>query len=167
MEQFIGIIGILAAIALFRSYGRVKKKLRAAQRWPTTRGRVIDATYRVRKHSPRYSLKMQFEYTVGDRTYEGNQHDISLASSRCLFRDEQLVNEAINYWKSRNPLTVYYNPLEPADCLLELQDPSKATGILLGAFAMLAIGGAILVTNNWDMLEPHVMALIATTTAGS
>lgn len=177
MNQILLFIGIFAAAMLGLIAFAVIVKLReaqAAKNWQSTSGKIIRSEIRtIRKRgleereTVRSAPAIAYEYNVGGKRYKGER--ISLA--------ENLPESEIEATLARYPLgaqvTVYYDPANPQQAVLERDLPPDFGKGLAGMFAFLG-GGALLVLLTLakvpEWLAPHLPnpenALFVTLSAG-
>lgn len=148
----------LFGILLFRTWLRARRQINASQQWVSTPGRIEEISYRehMKRSKPRFRLKMNFVYTVGGRTFEADESRIAFSQSRSVFRTREAVEKAIAAWKTRDPLAVFHDPANPANCVLEREKPGKELPILLFALLFLAFGAGLLAHRHWDALAPFL-----------
>ncbi|MFZ5809510.1 MAG: DUF3592 domain-containing protein [Chloroflexota bacterium] len=177
MDQIILFIGIFAAAILgLIAFATVVKlrEVQGAKNWQTTSGKIIRSEIRtVRKRdldereTVRSAPAITYEYSVDGKRYQGER--ISLA--------EIIPESDLEATLARYPLgaqvTVYYNPADPRQAVLERTLPPDFGKGLAGVFAFLG-GGALLVLLTLakvpDLLAPHLPnpenALFVTLSAG-
>lgn len=146
---------------LFKAYLKARRLISESQRWVSVPGEIENIEYRERKRPSRmqFRLKMLFVYTVGGRKYEADQSRIAFSESRSTFGNREAVEKAIAMWKSRQPLMVFHDPDDPANCILELEKPGKEIGILLMSLIFLAMGAGILAYTHWNEIAPLLQQL--------
>lgn len=152
---------ILAGYGLFKTYLRARRMIAASQNWVSAPGTFEQIEYRERKRKNKlkFRLKMLFVYTVGGRKYEADESRIAFSESRSTFGTREDVEKAIAKWKSKQPLMVFHDPADPANCVLELEKPGKEISILLVSLMFLAMGSGILVHKHWNEIAPLLQQL--------
>lgn len=130
------------ALALYLAF-HVSSEVRGKRDWPTTTGRIKERGLgeRTGTRGQRVVPRVVYEYTVGGKTFVNDQVHL-LANTGLEPADAQkLVDEM------RDPVTVHYNPKDPAQSYLL---PSSMTWfyILLPAGIVLLLIGALLVFAN-------------------
>ena len=123
----IGAAVIVSSFGMLRSAGEMLS-------WPTVQGVVLSSEVASelastlgegrRKPVEVYSARVQYEYIVDGRTYQGDRIAVQYGASTDRY---QAVLDAEKF--SVGDVTVYFNPENPADALLAPQDTS---GIIPG-----------------------------------
>lgn len=148
MNEILLYVGIFAAImvgVLVLAVVVKMREVRGAQSWRTTTGRVTRSEVRAQtrrdmddRERTRSVPFVSYEYTAGGRRFSGNR--ISLAE----IIPESDIESTLDRYPVGREVTVYYNPANPKQAVLERDLPVDFGKGLAGAFAFLG-GGAVLV----------------------
>jgi Protein of unknown function (DUF3592) len=128
-----GLILLLVGVALSINTVRQLKQAQASNKWPSISGSITSAfvdvetkTERVqnsgRKHSYRtrtrttYTPKIQFAYAVGGASYSSDQRVIG---GNAGFGSREAADGVIEKYPLGRTVTVYYDPADPKDGVLE------------------------------------------------
>jgi hypothetical protein len=100
----------------------VRRKIREAQQWPSTKGLVVTSEVRNDNDEEGWYAKIIYRYEVGGRVYENSRIAVAVEhGNQSLQAQEQLA--------SRFPVgahvPVYYDPRNPADAALTKGDPNS------------------------------------------
>jgi hypothetical protein len=134
-----------------------KKKAKLSLSWPSTPGRVIESRV-VESHSSdsdgdtttTYRPYIKYEYQVVGATFTSDKLSIGPAVSTSNYRKSQ---DKVNRMPAGSTVTVFYNPDDPTDAVLEQR--SNATLMLVLGIVFTVIGlcflfpGAIIMAVNW------------------
>lgn len=130
--------------------------VQASQTWQTTHGKIISSQVGTsarsmdRRSPPKYYPELTYEYVVDEHTYRGERRgiggEIGLA--------ENAARDIVARYPAGAAVTVYYDPAQPSEALLEravtgLQTKHILVPFLIGA-AILAAGLLFVV---WWMSE--------------
>ncbi len=145
-------LGISAAAVAARAW-RGQHQANAARAWPCTPGQVLQSGIRevlvrrrVSTHTTTYRMAMRYEphivyvYVVDGVHYQADRLRMgaSIASS-----DTRAAERAVARYPTGSDVTVYYNPVDPADATL---DPRTTWGTrILWMVALLLLGIAAVV----------------------
>jgi hypothetical protein len=149
-----GAIFILCVVAMFPTLilialGVKLRELREARRWPETTGKVIASrvqSLRKTPSDPGYGRRdtnvtnqplVQYEYTVGARTYRCSR--ISVAAEV----DGAELRAILERYPVGKAVTVYYDPARPERALLERTLPAGKPALGLGCLMVLFVGGPL------------------------
>jgi len=131
-----GITGVFAGIAAYGLY----KQADARGRYIATTGTVTAARVEVDhdEDGTTYTPKIDYRYTVGGAEYHGHRYCYGMMGSSDRDRAETIVEAC----RQPGPITVYYDPADPAESVLVLQtDPSLYFMILfLQPFIVVGVG---------------------------
>lgn len=147
MNEILLYVGIFAAImvgVLVLAVVVKMREVRGAQSWHTTTGRVTRSEVRAQKRRDmddrertRNVPSVGYEYTVNGKRFSGDR--ISLAE----VIPESDIESTLDRYPVGKEVTVYYNPADPRQSVLERDLPVDFGKGLAGAFAVLG-GGAVL-----------------------
>lgn len=133
-------IGILLLVfgggGIYLIYLSIKNRQQAAQSqsWPSTAGQVVDARVveGASGHddmSENYVLRVEYEYTVAGTTYRSHQAAFGPRQSHRHYHQAQA--QAGRYPVGA-PVTVFYNPDNPQDAVLERRAPATTATLIVG-----------------------------------
>lgn len=163
MNGFLLFGGVFAALLIglivFATLTKMKE-VRAAQNWQTVRGKITRSEVRaLRKRSRdegeqvRSAPSIAYEYTVNGKRYTGER--ISLGENI----PETDFERVLNRYPVGAEVTVYYDPANPAQAVLERALPADFGKGLAGVFLFFG-GGAVLTLLTLakvpDLLAPHL-----------
>lgn len=134
---FIGLGAILVILAIVQ-FLKAKK---AAKSWLTTPGRIISSVVETRRerdmdgdrhtyHEP----KVTYAYQVNELSYQGDEIGFGKRTMRQT-KAEQIVAK----YRQGDPVTVYYDPADPAKTVLEMKSYSAINSLVLG-IVLIALG---------------------------
>jgi hypothetical protein len=133
------------AYLIYRS-SQDKKKAKQSLNWPSTPGRVLESrvveslsTDSDGDTSTTYKPYVKYEYSVIGATYTSDHIGIGPAVSSSNLRKAQ---DAVNRMPVGGTVTVFYNPDDPSDAVLEQR--SNATVMLVVGIVLAAIGLCVL-----------------------
>jgi hypothetical protein len=142
-------------------------QVRAASNWPSTPGKVVVSTSEVRDvevidnrrddrrgHEQRNFANIVYEYTVSGERLRNNRVDIG--ENRGNFE----VAETIARYPVGAVVTVYYNPRDPRDAVLERELPRGTGGCLARGIVIvlvLVFGGAFGGKHMADYVAAHLL----------
>jgi len=150
---WLGLAFILAGLAwsyyFIRLHRRAVAQAEAARTWPMARGVVVENAMAMEESSDSegtttqwFTPQVRYSFEVGSRTHEGDR--IRFGSLRTA--DRKKAEGWAAPYPAGGSCTVRYNPLDPADCVLETSKPSASyltaslVGLVfigLGLFALL------------------------------
>jgi len=140
---FILVFGI-AAVWMLYTYFRQRREASESAAWPATQGKIVLSTVKASNFYDRdssgtwqktfYFPNVQYEYSVMGKTYTGKR--IAFGASRG-FRSRAPAEKILERYPVGATVTVYYNPNDPADAVLERQLRSGGSLLFIGiAFAL-------------------------------
>jgi hypothetical protein len=115
---------------------RSRKKAETSQSWPATSGQITDA--RVEHHtstdsegdrSDHYTPKVSYTYQVLGQAYEGNKIGFGFQQS---FGSQGKAQAALTRFPVGGQATVYYDPNNPAEAVLERKAGGSTVSLILG-----------------------------------
>ncbi len=142
-----GPIMILIGVAAFYFLGGTIQKAYTSSSWPTVQGEVVHselAQHRDSDGDQMYSTDITYNYAVDGQQYSGSQ--VTLMDGSTSLRGT--VQDTVKRYPSGATVTVYYEPEDPANGVLE---PGLKGGVLLlgsffvcfPAFGVLVIFGSL------------------------
>jgi hypothetical protein len=138
-----GIFGLLFGMAGFLTGLKALRNRGVVDRWPTTKGRVIERSVFQPKHAMlsvsafRYSPLVKYTYQVDGKEFESN----SILPSRI-----QLPRHSSKKWAQKQAdsftyeVTVHYNPTDPTEAYLVQVSKFALYFVLLAAGCAFLIG---------------------------
>ena len=132
---------------------------RDAVNWPQTKGQVVSSLLTI-DHLPKfidlnndltrwYGAEVQYEYSVGGRTYLSNRVAIQ---DRGIRSPKSALN-AVNKYRRQHTAIVYYNPANPQEAFLE---PANIGDVFMPlAFGLLMVFFGLLILYP-QSLEPKI-----------
>lgn len=134
---FIGLGVILVILAIIQFL----KARKAAKSWLTTPGRITSSVVETRRerdmdgdrhtyHEP----KVTYDYQVNELTYQGD----AVGFGRKTMRESRAAQVVAKY-NQGDPVTVYYDPADPAKAVLETRSVSAINILVLG-IVLIALG---------------------------
>ena len=147
----IALAGVFIAVGLFMLYRLVKnvQKAKQSKNWMTTPGKVlfsdVDVQYSTNADDEpvkMYQAKVVYEYDVFGMHYEKDRIAFNTGMRSSNYRKHAAVAAA---YPAGNSVTVFYNPDDPDDAVLETKVQSPTSSIII-ALVMIAIGLVIIIT---------------------
>ena len=150
---FVLIFGIIGGVMLFK-YFQDKKKAEASQSWPSASGRITESYVRREDSTDSdgypttsYYPEVRYEYDLLGATYTGDKIAFGAKTGNS---SQKKTQEALAQYPVGKSVTVYYDPNNREDAVLERRVGGKVfliIGIvfLLVALCTLCIGGAALI----------------------
>ena len=143
---FIGILLELALIGLgimlIRKHTKSKQKAAEALNWPTVLGIVTRSEIERRESSDEdgtsysYTPNIEYEYQVGGQNYSSKQ----VAFGGFSGTGSQKPAEKVVYkYPLNDSVSVYYNPANPHEAVLEQKLGSGAKGALIGGIILIVV----------------------------
>jgi hypothetical protein len=93
----------------------VQRKIRAAQDWPETEGQVLVSEVRDEGGENGWRAHVVYRYEVDGRVYENSRIAVAVEYGREGFQAQE---ELAARFPAGAPVTVYYNPQNPAEAAL-------------------------------------------------
>ena len=133
----------LGAIFVILAVVQFLKARKAAKSWLTTPGTIISSIVETRRerdmdgdrhtyHEP----KVTYKYQVNELTYQGE----AVGFGRSTVRQSKAAQVVARY-RQGDPVTVYYDPADPAKAVLEARSVSAVNILVLGiVFIALGVG---------------------------
>lgn len=159
----IGFACVVAAV-LALAIGVKWWEIRRASRWLPAKGRILSSRVVQREVSAggssgdgRMELRnfpaVTYEYRVGKRTYRSDRYSIreNLGNTD--------VSETLAKFRKGAEVTVFYNPDEPSEAVIERDLPEGAFQALSLVVVLIVVGAAALVFGTTDIirwLRPHL-----------
>jgi hypothetical protein len=122
-----GPILILIGVGAFYFLGGTLRQAYTSTSWPTVQGQIVRsevAQHRDSDGDQMYNPVIDYSYTVNNQSYGGSQVTIMDGSTSV----RSLVQDTVKRYPSGTAVTVYYDPDDPANAVLE---PGLKGGVLL------------------------------------
>jgi hypothetical protein len=116
MYIFMGFI-FLVGLGMTIGFGYLVKKGISARSWPTVEGKILSSTLVAKEKAKGvqlYGSSLKFEYKVDGKHYQGKNADLLEWHNAKIIK----LFKAEKYFAGR-PVKVYYNPMKPAEAILE------------------------------------------------
>ena len=120
------------------------KKSRAAASWPSAPGTIRKAELG-RDQSVDYeaaaalTLRIEYNFQASGRENKGTR----IRFDETLYHSTKEAQKALSQYPVGGPVTVFFDPNNPAECVLEKRNPSGMVFLIVGAiFVIVAIAGA-------------------------
>ena len=131
------VAGAISGAGLF-GYGlHLRGKLRSCQRWPHTAGKVVRSGLET---DDGYQVFVTYQYTVNGTGYSSRQVQFGTPTT---YLRKPSAEAAVSRYPADARLTVYYNPENPAEAVLDRTSPGgleyMISGIILLAMTVLVI----------------------------
>lgn len=144
-----------ASVFMILSYFKNKKKAADSLSWSTSPGTILESSVREASGSDfdgpaTYTVKLSYSYQVMGQAYQGKNIHIGARST--------VPHSKAQATASRYPVgaavTVYYDPANPADAVLERAAPANTVVLILGVIFLfitlcLMCGGLFAVINTF------------------
>ena len=139
MRYFIGALGLiffgLGLWALIRAIFQFRTA-RASGEWPSIKGMVNESKVAVinTRGGPQYLPHVKYTYTIEEREYTSQRIYVGHNWWTSWWTSsKERVQDQLQPYRENQPISVYYNPEDPADAVLE-------AGLTKGAWSTLFIG---------------------------
>lgn len=110
------------------------RKVAAIRKWPATTGTIVSserAEGSFADADTNWVPVVRYSYQANDRTHTSDV----VASTRLVSGGASFTEKVLAKYPAGSQVTVYYNPQEPEEAVLERSDPGvKAMYILFGVF---------------------------------
>ena len=121
---FAGIVLLLVFIIRAEALRAVRRKIRAAQDWPSTKGLVLVSEVRDEGGESGWRARVVYRYEVGGRAYENSRIAVAVESGRQGFQAHQQLAAR---FPAGARVVVYYDPRNPSDAALVPGDPDSGS----------------------------------------
>mgnify|MGYP001039386955 CR=1 FL=1 len=135
------IIILVIGVVLLVVFGRNVIRGRASQNWPTVPGTVLytgmetyESTDDDGSITTTYGATIQYNYAVAGQSLEGNRRTFTDVRTSSRRRAEQILAK----YPQGSAISVYYDPENPTESVLE-------TGVSWSAYALLALAAIMIV----------------------
>jgi hypothetical protein len=135
-----GLLLLFGGVGVFAIYtGRKSvRQADASQGWPATTGAITEKHVAHSLHtdtdgdsSDSYSPQVSYSYQVLGQQYTGNKISFGFAKSHNSY---QKAEAELTRFPLGSPVTVYYNPSNPAEAVLERKAGGAVLATILGVF---------------------------------
>jgi hypothetical protein len=148
------LVAILAAVFSVVSFAKTRRLASASAGWPTVPGTITASTVieeeiedtsnndksLIRKIH-RYQVDLRYAYQVGKRDFVGTTGNWGWTG---IYGLRELAESAASRYRQGQPVTVYYDPAQPGNAVLEPGDlQGSMAPLIFGAISAL-VGGVIL-----------------------
>ena len=153
------ILGFIGA-GIFLIYRSVqsRKKAQASQGWPSTAGLINESRVAHSTHtdtdgdsSDSYTPYIEYTYQVGGQTYTGRDLTFGFTQG---YGNEAKAQSVLAKYPPGAQVSVYYDPTDPRQAVLERQAGGYGVGLVLGIVflvigACLGCGGVFALISAW------------------
>ncbi|MBN1371929.1 MAG: DUF3592 domain-containing protein [Anaerolineaceae bacterium] len=143
------------SVFLILSYFKNKKKAAASLTWSTTPGTILESTVRESRSSDddrpsTYYAQVNYSYQVMGQAYQGKNIHIGARNTGPHSKAQAIASR----YPAGSSVTVYYDPANPADAVLERAAPANTVTLILGIIFLvitlcLMCGGLFAVINTF------------------
>jgi hypothetical protein len=147
-------IAILAAVFSVVSFARMRRLAGASARWPTVPGTVTASTVieeeiedkssddkLIIRKIRRYQVDLRYAYRVGKRDFVGTAGNWGWTG---IYGLRELAEKAAGQYSQGQPVTVYYDPEQPRNAVLDPESRQGSMAPLIFAAISAVVGGVIL-----------------------
>ena len=132
---------VLGALLLWLGWRR-QQKVKASMSWPYVVGKVVAASVRQvvergdaqTRDVTNYVPLVQYDYQVGGQNYQGNR----LAFQEKAYSSQKKAFHLVAAFPAGNPVSVYYDPANPQNAVLERQAHGNNILLVVGGILVLA-----------------------------
>ena len=133
-----------------------RRQAEASQAWPSTSGRVVktwvqetierdDDGFTEYKYTPH----IQYEYSAGGARYTGERLNFGFTS---VYGEMGPAEEALDLYPMGSQVTVYYNPEQPQDAVLDREMQGGVLGYVIGGIG-LVVAVCMLVLTGLNVIK--------------
>lgn len=147
-------VAILAAVLSLVSFVRTRRLASASARWPTVSGTVTTSDVieeiledksnndkAIIRKIHRFQVDLRYAYQVGKRDFVGTAGNWGWTA---IYGLRELAEKAASQYRQGQPVTVYYDPEQPGNAVLEPDDRKGSLAPLVFAAMAAVAGGGIL-----------------------
>lgn len=148
------LLAILAAVFSVIAFVRTRRLASASARWPTVSGTIttsdvieeaIEDTSNndkaIIRMIHRYQVDLRYAYQVGKRDFVGTVENWGWTG---IYGLRELAEKAASQYRQGQPVTVYYDPEQPGNAVLEPDNRQGSLAPLIFGAVCAIVGGAIL-----------------------
>ncbi len=148
------ILALLGAVFCVVAFVRGRRLASASTRWPTVAGIVTtsdvieeaiedkdnDDKSLIRK-TYRYQVDLRYAYKLDKRDYVGTEANWG---GTAIYGLREVAEKAASQYRPGQPVTVYYDPEQPGNAVLEPDNRQGSLALLIAAAICVVVGGAFL-----------------------
>ena len=148
------ILALLGAVASVVAFVRGRRQARASLRWPTAAGTITasdvieeaiedksnDDKSFIRK-TYRYQVDLRYAYQLGKRDFVGTAANWG---GTAIYGLREMAEKAASRYSVGQPVTVYYDPEQPGNAVLEPESREGSLTLLIVAAICAVTGGLFL-----------------------
>jgi hypothetical protein len=140
----LGVLFVGGGVIMISLGRRNQKKADASQNWPSVNGTVQDVKAVKNYHSSAddeldvdtFSPKVRYSYTVGATEYSSERIAFGYGKT---FNSESAALASIQKYSQGSLVTVYYNPENPDEAVLERKNERQIWGVV-GGILLIVLG---------------------------
>ena len=135
---------LLAGVALIVLGRHAAQKARASRAWPTTQGVVVATSVDItidNDGNDTYTPIVRYRYVVNGKTYESKRMTFG---GHTAFSNDFDAEAFLKDYPVNAPVTVHYNPADPAEAVLDTSASNGRALMFIGGFFVF-IGLALMV----------------------
>jgi hypothetical protein len=125
---FLGIVIAVIGVGIFFPARSARKRDQMRLSWPTAKATVMSAEVvqpqalaaGTSKNADQFDVSVKYQFRAGGQLHFG----ASVSYPRYLYR-EQEADRIVSRYPAGATVTVYYNPEDPRECYLEIQNTAK------------------------------------------
>jgi hypothetical protein len=141
---FFVLVFLVVGILLIVGNVRARKRAGESQTWPSTTGRILLSEVRTSQtrdddgnlQAPSFYPYVEYDYILNGQAYKS--HKLSFGSHEMFNNQAAAVAKLAPYTVGAD-VTLFYNPQNPGDSVLERVAPKAKTGLIIGII-MLVLG---------------------------
>jgi hypothetical protein len=147
-------LALLAAILSLVSFVRTRRLASASARWPTVAGTVTmsdvieeeledtsNSDKSIIRKIHRYQVDLRYAYRIGKRDFIGTIGNWGWTG---IYGLRELAEKAAGQYRQGQPVTVYYDPEQPDNAVLEPDNRQGSMAPLIFAAVAAVVGGVML-----------------------
>jgi hypothetical protein len=148
------ILALLGAVASVVAFVRGRRQARASLRWPTVAGTittadVIEEAIEDKRNDDksfirktyRYQVDLRYAYQLGKRDFVGTAANWG---GTAIYGLREMAEKAASRYSVGQPVTVYYDPDQPGNAVLEPESREGSLALLIVAVICAVTGGLFL-----------------------
>jgi hypothetical protein len=126
-----------------------KRRSQGIPNWPQVTGTVIGATVHAFEYETPQGIKqtytplVRYSYVVGGQAYAASRRDM-VPYERASYSEFEKAEAVIAEYPKASEVSVYYNPANPKQSLLEVPKPAAHNAVLYFGLANTLAGAAII-----------------------
>lgn len=133
--MIVGGIGIYLII----DWQRVKSKIEKSLTWALTKGEVIDRNIHIvgsLHGGEEYAPVVSYSYVVGDQTFQSQVFSFGKGPRFVVY--EEAIG-MLDKYQLGDEVSVYFNPEDPAEAVLERDSPVSKRGMIVGVLLLVPV----------------------------